>query len=76
MSNAPEESVRVRERIQLLMDLFEAGEEMMRTKLRREHPDARDEEIERRLVNWLHERPGAEDGDGPGVRVPWPRGRR
>ena len=51
------------------LDLFEAGVAMKRQSLRRSHPDATDEEIEQRLRQWLHERPGAEYGDSPGRRV-------
>lgn len=59
------------ERMRLTFDLFEAAEQMMRLNLRRRHPDAEDEEIERRLTEWLHTRPGAENGDasGPHFRV-------
>lgn len=59
------------ERMRLTFDLFEAAEQMMRLNLRRRHPDADDEEIERRLTEWLHTRPGAEHGDasGPHFRV-------
>ena len=48
------------------VDLFAAGVAMKRQSLRRSHPDATEEEIERRLRHWLHERPGAEYGDSPG----------
>ena len=51
------------------LDLFETGVAMKRQSLRRSHPDATEEEIERRLRRWLHERPGAEYGDSPGRRV-------
>ena len=51
------------------VDLFETGVAMKRQSLRRSHPDASEEEIERRLRYWLHERPGAEYGDSPGRRV-------
>ena len=59
------------ERMRLTFDLFEAAEQMMRLNLRRRFPDAEDEEIERRLTEWLHTRPGAEHGDasGPHFRV-------
>lgn len=58
-------------RMRLTFDLFEAAEEMMRLNLRRRFPDAEDEEIERRLTEWLQTRPGAEHGDasGPHFRV-------
>lgn len=59
------------ERMRLTFDLFEAAEQMMRLNLRRRHPEADEEEIERRLTEWLHTRPGAEHGDasGPQFRV-------
>ena len=49
--------------------LFETGVAMKRQSLHRSHPGASEEEIERRLRRWLHERPGAEYGDSPGRRV-------
>lgn len=60
-------------RLQLAFDLFRTGEDMMRQKLRREHPDLSAREVEARLVEWLHTRPGAAFGDAPGRPVPWPR---
>ena len=47
-------------------DLFEAGVSMKRASLRREHPHADADEIERLLRAWLMERPGAEHGDAVG----------
>jgi hypothetical protein len=63
-------------KLRLALDLFDAGVDMMRQTLRRRFPEASDAEIERRIDAWLHERPGAEDGDAPGRRVAWPRRRR
>lgn len=60
-------------RLRLALDLFTAGEEMMRQVLRRRQPDLSDADIEARLVAWLRERPGAPFGDAPGKSVPWPR---
>ncbi len=60
-------------RLRLALELFEAGLEMMRQKLRRDHRDLADHEIEARLAAWLRERPGAEFGDAVGRRVTWPR---
>jgi hypothetical protein len=51
------------------LDLFQTGVDLMRQNLRRRHPDAGDEEIERRLREWLRDRPGAESGDCPGPTV-------
>ncbi|MFW6012391.1 MAG: hypothetical protein ACOC92_01635 [bacterium] len=66
-----ERDAAVLERMRLTFDLFEASVQMQRLNLRRRHPEADDEEIERRLVEWLHTRPGAEHGDasGPHFRV-------
>jgi hypothetical protein len=64
------------ERLRLALDLFAAGEALMRENLRRRHPDATDDEIEERLCEWLRERPGAECGDAVGVPSVWPRPRR
>jgi hypothetical protein len=61
------------ERLALALDLFEFGMGMMAANLRRRHPEATPEEIERRLDAWLAERPGAEHGDGGGVPMPLAR---
>jgi Rv0078B-related antitoxin len=47
------------------LDLFETGLGLVRQNLRRDHPDATDQEIERQLHQWLQEPPGAEFGDCP-----------
>jgi hypothetical protein len=60
-------------RLRLALDLFEAGEELMRQQLRRKHPALAQAEIETRLLEWLRDRPGAEFGDAAGRPVPWPR---
>ena len=66
---APRSTAEVAAAFRTTVDLFEAGVAMKRQSLRRSHPDASEEEIERRLRRWLHERPGAEYGDSPGRRV-------
>jgi hypothetical protein len=60
-------------RLRLALDLFEAGEAMMREVLRRREPGLSDADIETRLVAWLRERPGAPLGDAPGNAASWPR---
>jgi hypothetical protein len=50
-------------------DLFETGLDLMRQNLRRRHPEAGDEQLERLLREWLLDRSGAESGDCPGRRV-------
>ncbi len=54
------------EALEITFDLFDAGLDIMRQNLKRADPLAAEDEIDRRLVRWLHERPGAEAGDcGP-----------
>jgi len=60
-------------RLRMALDFFETGVEMMRQKLRRDHPDLADHEVEARLGSWLRERPGAEFGDAVGRPATWPR---
>jgi hypothetical protein len=63
---ASTESVPAKVRLQQAFDLFEAGVSMKRAAIRREHPNADDEEVERRLRAWLTTRPGARYGDAVG----------
>ena len=51
------------------LDLFGAGLDLMRQNLRRSHPEMGDEDIERRLQQWLLDRPGADAGDCCGPTV-------
>ena len=44
-------------RLRTTFDLFEAGEALMRQKLRRQHPEATDHELEVELVTWFSSRP-------------------
>ncbi|MGH2898862.1 MAG: hypothetical protein ACRDMZ_09330, partial [Solirubrobacteraceae bacterium] len=62
-----------RDRLLAAFEMFDLGVEMMAANLRRRHPHASPEELERLLDDWLVERPGAEAGDGPGVPVPLER---
>ena len=62
-------------KMEAALDLADTAEQIMRQNLRRRHPDATDEGMERLLVEWLHARPGAEHGDGCGRPVSWPRSR-
>jgi hypothetical protein len=72
---APDSPDVLAQRLRTTLDLCELGESMRRTQLRREHPAATDEEIEARLVAWLHTRPGAEHGDAWGRPISWPPAR-
>ncbi len=64
------------ERFRITLELYEAGERMMRQKLRRQFPNADEEEIERKLSDWLQHRPGDEQGDCTGRPIDWPGDRR
>lgn len=44
-------------RMQMAFDLYEAAEEMMRHRIRREHPELNAGEVEDRVVEWLMSRP-------------------
>jgi hypothetical protein len=55
--------------LQAALDLFETGLQLMRQNLRRRHPDADDDVIDRLVDEWLLERPGAESGDCPGRNI-------
>jgi hypothetical protein len=70
---SPDREVLV-ERFRTTMRLHEEGVRLMRQNLRRRYPRAGEVEIERRLAEWLSERPGAEFGDGVGKPGGWPRG--
>ena len=54
------------QRVRLALDLFAAGEALMRQQLRRRHPEWTEAELRRGLLEWLRERPGAERGDAAG----------
>jgi len=60
-------------RLRMAFELFETGLYIMRQKLRREHPEWTEAQVEARLVEWLRERPGAEHGDAEGRPGRWPR---
>jgi hypothetical protein len=57
------------DRLRQAFELFEFGVEMMAANLRRRHPAASPEEIERLLEAWLADRPGAPGGDSDGIQV-------
>ncbi len=60
-------------RLRTALDLHEAGVQMMRQRLRREHPNDSADQLRARLGRWLHDRPGARHGDAVGPRGTWPR---
>src|SRR5436189_2117191 len=63
---APQRHEVMAERLRLALELFEAGEAMMRQRIRRQFPAIDSAAVERILVEWLRTRPGAEHGDGAG----------
>ena len=69
MSPLPPTTPSIAETFRTTLDLFSTGLDLMGQNLRRSHPEAGDEEIERLLREWLLDRPGAEAGDCPGRPV-------
>ncbi len=55
------------EHLEDALELADLAERMVRARLRREHPGWSDDELDARVLEWLHERPGAEHGDAEGV---------
>jgi hypothetical protein len=53
-------------RIRTALDMYELGERMALSRLRRCHPEATDEQIAFMLREWRLARPGAPDGDAVG----------
>lgn len=58
-----------RDALAATFDLFDLGVRLMRQNLRRLHPEASDEDIDRRLGDWMRHRPGAEAGDAVGRSI-------
>ena len=61
---APTAAAELGARLRVALDMVDAGLELMRCNLRRQHPAASDERIQELLNDWLLQRPGAELGDG------------
>jgi len=59
--------------VEIAMDLYGLGEQLLRQRLRREHPNRSRAAIETEVNRWRTNRPGAEHGDAPGRVVQWPR---
>jgi hypothetical protein len=57
------------EHLEDALELADLAERMVRARLRREHPGCSEEELDARVLAWLHERPGAEHGDAEGVAL-------
>lgn len=57
------------ERLEDALELADLAERMVRARLRREHPELSDHELDERVLAWLHERPGAETGDAEGIAL-------
>ena len=58
--------MQVAKRFRLALDMYEFGERMARSALRRRHPHATDEQIARMLRDWRQARPGATEGHAAG----------
>ncbi len=58
---------RLAARLRTAFALHDSGVALKRAQLRRQHANASDEELTRRLAAWLQDRPGAKYGDSAGV---------
>jgi hypothetical protein len=56
----------VAQRFRLALDMYELGERILRSGLRRRHPEAGDGEIAQMIRDWREARPGAPGGDAVG----------
>lgn len=54
------------QKLRLAFEMHDLGCAMMRQNLIRRFPHESAEQLERRFLEWLHSRPGAEHGDAPG----------
>ncbi|MFN0089737.1 MAG: hypothetical protein ACKVWR_05620 [Acidimicrobiales bacterium] len=59
--------------LEVAFALTELGMRMQAERYRRDHPDASEADVEAAVRAWLHDRPGAPDGDAVGRSVAWPR---
>ncbi len=50
----------------MALEMAEVGEQLVRSRLSREHPDWGADEVEGAVLRWRHDRPGAPHGDHPG----------
>ena len=55
------------DRLRIALRLYRTGVAMKRQSLRREHPGISDFDLERLLIAWIRQRPGAELGDAEGI---------
>lgn len=60
-------------RLRAICALADAARELMRARLKLEHPEATQAAVDEMLRDWLRTRPGAEHGDGVGRPGRWPR---
>jgi hypothetical protein len=65
-------------RLRQAFELIALAEDMLRARLRREHPKWTRRQVEARVVEWRLQRPGAEHGDTVGTvrELPPPAARR
>lgn len=54
------------ERLRTALELAAVGEQMVRMRLTRDHPDWDEDRIQSAMEHWMQDRPGAPYGDHPG----------
>ncbi|MCB1252666.1 MAG: hypothetical protein M9891_00850 [Austwickia sp.] len=55
-----------RERLLMALEMADLGEQMVRSRIRREHPDLEEAGVQEAIARWRRDRPGAPHGDYPG----------
>ncbi|HHU08865.1 MAG TPA: hypothetical protein GXZ60_02435 [Intrasporangiaceae bacterium] len=55
-------------RLRVALEMADLGEQLVRSRLRRDHPDWTDEQVQAGIDRWRRDRPGALFGDYPGPR--------
>jgi len=56
------------ERLRIALEMADLGEQMVRARLCREHPDWTDADVQAAIARWRADRPDAPFGDYPGPR--------
>jgi len=75
MSRSSDTAAKAAARLRTALELQETGIALQRQSLARRFPQDSEAEVTARLAHWLRDRPGAQQGDGEGRPVAWPRSR-
>jgi hypothetical protein len=71
MCELPDPESKPSARLRLALEMYEDGVAMVRRSLRRDNPEASEQELSNLFIQWLRQRPGAEIGDCVGSPRTW-----